>query len=214
MFADRQQKVQAHGVLSRTGPALAVIGVHVVLIYVIAASMGIVKVPMVTPASETFFIEDRTTEPEVVKPIKPDIEPPSTQPIDIVDQPVVPIIEEDVPVAPVDNTAIAAREVQNPPATGAPAQELRAKQRVEPVYPSAARRDGEEGTVRLRILVDERGRPTDVQVAQSSGFARLDQAAVDAVRRWRFEAATNGTAAISAWTQVAISFKLTDAQKR
>jgi len=213
MFADRQQKAQAHGVLSRSGPALAVIGIHVILIYVISASMGIVPVPTLKPAMETVFIEDRITEPEP-EPIKPDIEPPTTEPVPMVATPVVPMIEEEVQIAPVDTTSITAKAVENPPAVGAPAQDLKAKQRVEPVYPSASRRDGEEGTVRLRILVDERGRPTDVQIAQGSGFARLDQAAVDAVRRWRFEAATNGTNAISAWTQVAISFKLTEAERR
>ena len=42
-----------------------------------------------------------------------------------------------------------------------------------------------------------------------SGFARLDDAAVQAVRKWRFVAATDGANPIMAWTQVAISFRLT-----
>jgi protein TonB len=65
--------------------------------------------------------------------------------------------------------------------------------------------------VRLKVLVDEKGRPRDVGVVTSSGFARLDQAAMEAVRKWRFVAATNGTSPISAWTQVAITFRLTNA---
>jgi TonB family protein len=52
--------------------------------------------------------------------------------------------------------------------------------------------------------------PKDVQVAQTSGFSRLDDAAKQAVRRWRFEAATDGSRPISVWTQVAITFKLTN----
>jgi protein TonB len=72
-----------------------------------------------------------------------------------------------------------------------------------------SRRLGEEGTVRLKVLVDERGRPRDVQLAKGSGFARLDQAAMDAVRRWKFVAATDGAKPITAWTQVAVTFKLT-----
>jgi len=63
--------------------------------------------------------------------------------------------------------------------------------------------------VKLRILVDERGMPRDVQLAQGSGFARLDQAAMDAVRKWRFAAATNGSQAVTAWTNVAVTFRLT-----
>ena len=112
---------------------------------------------------------------------------------------------------PASENAVAATEAPAA-AAGPPAQDLRTKTRVEPTYPPAARRAGEEGTVRLRILVDERGIPRDIQIAQGSGFARLDQAAIDAVRKWRFIAANSGSQAISAWTQVAITFRLTAGQ--
>jgi protein TonB len=215
MFADRQQNAQAPGALSRSGPAIAVIGIHVILIYLISASMGIVPIPSVIESSEVILIPEATEEiqPEPIK--EPEIEPPAQMTESVpIEVPMVPVIEEDVPVAPVDTTPITAVAVQTPPAAGAPAQQLQAKQRVEPTYPAEARRNGEEGTVRLKVLVDERGRPSDVQIAQGSGFSRLDQAAIEAVRRWRFQAATDGSRAISAWTQVAISFKLTDAQRR
>jgi protein TonB len=64
----------------------------------------------------------------------------------------------------------------------------------------------------LKVLVDEAGRPKDIQVATSSGFSRLDEAAKQAVRRWKFVAATDGSKAISVWTQVSITFRLTDAK--
>jgi protein TonB len=89
---------------------------------------------------------------------------------------------------------------------------LKTTNRVEPVYPATSRRLGEEGTVRLRVLVDESGKPRDVNVMSGSGFSRLDAAAIDAVKRWRFVAATDGTKPITAWTQVAITFKLQNAQ--
>jgi protein TonB len=119
------------------------------------------------------------------------------------DEPVVP--PADVATPPSEN-AIAATT-----APGAVAQDLKTSNRVDPTYPSASRRAGEEGTVRLKVLVDEKGRPKDVAVATSSGFPRLDQAAMQAVRKWRFVAATDGTSPISAWTQVAITFRLTSA---
>lgn len=215
MVADRQHKAQAQGALSRGGPAVAVIGIHVILIYAISASMGIVPVPSFIPASEVVLIPETITESEPDPIIEPEIEPTQLTEHVPVDVPLVPQIEEDV--APVDTstTSIDTRPIAEPPAApGAPAQQLQAKQRVEPVYPSGARRDGEEGTVRLRVLVNERGQPGEVQVAQSSGFARLDDAATNAVRRWRFQAATDGSRAISAWTQVAITFKLTEAERR
>jgi protein TonB len=212
MVADRQHKAQAQGVLSRSGPAIAVIGIHVILIYAISASMGIVPIPSFIPASEIVLIPETIVDSEPDPIVEPEIEPLTEHvPVDV---PLVPQIEEEV--APVDTsaTSIDATPIVTPAAAGAPAQQLQAKQRVEPAYPPGARRDGEEGTVRLRVFVNERGQPGEVQVAKSSGFARLDDAAANAVRRWRFQAATDGSRAISAWTQVAITFKLTETEKR
>ena len=215
MVADRQQKAQAQGILSRGGPAMAVIGIHVILIYAISASMGLVPIPLQTQPLIAVDVPDTQPEQKPERLIEPDIKPPTTEfkqtPPEV---PQVPLIEE--PVEPVANVeSITSAFVEKPPVTqGAEAQQLKAKQRVEPLYPAGSRRDGEEGTVRLRVLVDERGRPSEVQVTQGSGFPRLDDAAVDAVRRWRFQAATNGSTPISAWTQVAISFKLTEKDRR
>ena len=97
---------------------------------------------------------------------------------------------------------------------GAPAQDLKTANRVDPTYPPASRRAGEQGTVRLKVLVDTNGRPSNVAVTQSSGFPRLDEAAVQAVRKWRFEAATDGSKKIQAYTQVAVTFKLTEAEQK
>src|SRR5437868_4524543 len=214
MVADRQQKAQVQGILSRGGPALAVIGIHLILIYVISASMGIVPIPTITPPSKVVFIDDQPEiKPEPV--VEPEIKPPTqvTQQV-APDVPQMPLIEEDLPPAPPATTALDARTVAEPEPAVSPAQQLKAKQRVEPIYPSASRRDGEEGAVRLRVLVDESGRPSEVQIAQSSGFSRLDQAAAEAVRRWRSQAATNGGGAISVCTQVVINLRLTDAARR
>ena len=96
------------------------------------------------------------------------------------------------------------------PTDGAPieATSLAVTSRVEPIYPPASRRQDEEGTVRLRVLVDERGRPQDVRVLKSSGHSRLDEAAVSAVKRWQFKPATQDAHAVQAWTQVAVVFRL------
>ena len=60
------------------------------------------------------------------------------------------------------------------------------------VYPSESRAAGEQGTVSLRITVNAEGRPTAVSVARSSGFARLDNAAVAAGWRCRVRNAVAG----------------------
>jgi periplasmic protein TonB len=197
-------------VLSRSGPMIAVIGIHAVILYLLMVSMGVVDAPEFVPPVEAVFIPEQTqTQPEelpVVKPDLADIAEPTEQPP--------PEIQFDEVVVPPSDIAMPASN-NAPAATTAPAgqvQDLKTKTRIEPTYPPASRRASEEGTVRLKVLVDESGRPKDVQVAQSSGFTRLDEAAKQAVRKWRFQAASNGGQAMSVWTQVAITFRLTDGQ--
>ncbi|OJW85479.1 MAG: energy transducer TonB [Thiobacillus sp. 65-1402] len=58
-------------------------------------------------------------------------------------------------------------------------------ERRPPVYPPMSRRLGETGKVVLRVELDESGRVSAAQVASSSGSARLDAAALAAVKSWR-----------------------------
>lgn len=58
------------------------------------------------------------------------------------------------------------------------------------------------------VLVADDGRVADVRVRQSAGHPELDQAAVDAVRRWRFEPARRGSDAIAMWVQLPVEFRL------
>ena len=77
-----------------------------------------------------------------------------------------------------------------------------------PVYPPVARRNGEQGRVILRVLVNPNGLADDVQVRTSSGFARLDDSARDTVRRWKFVPAKRGPEPVPAWVLIPISFRL------
>ena len=77
-----------------------------------------------------------------------------------------------------------------------------------PRYPLIARRNGVEGTVRLKVFVTREGRPTEVQLDQSSGSAALDTAALDAVKTWQFVPARRGQEAIESWVVVPVVFKL------
>lgn len=65
-------------------------------------------------------------------------------------------------------------------------------ERVPPEYPPRAVRQGQEGTVLLRVDLDAAGLPLAVAVERSSGHRLLDQAALAAVRRWRFAAGRAG----------------------
>ncbi|MGE4323707.1 MAG: energy transducer TonB [Sphingobium sp.] len=55
-----------------------------------------------------------------------------------------------------------------------------------PRYPTESRRKREQGTVLLSLVVGLDGRVMTIAVANSSGFSRLDRAALDAVRLWRW----------------------------
>jgi protein TonB len=80
-----------------------------------------------------------------------------------------------------------------------------------PSYPLAARRKGWEGVVVLAIEVDLLGCPTAVTIKASSGHTALDDAAVDAARRWHFNPAQrNGKPTVSA-VEVPVRFSLKDA---
>ncbi len=60
---------------------------------------------------------------------------------------------------------------------------------VKPRYPESARRRGIEGTVLLKMRITAQGRVEDVQVVRSAGYPEMDESAIEAVRRWRFEPA-------------------------
>lgn len=195
--------------LSRSGPAIAVIALHIGVLYVLATTMGVIRAPeFVKPLEAVFIPETVQSEPEIPE-VKPDIakmEPTEqTMPEINLDEVLAPPAENPLPAS---ENAIAATA-----ASGAPAQDLKTSTRVEPTYPAQSRRLGEEGSVKLRILVDATGRPKTIEVMASSGFQRLDQAAQEAVRRWRFKAATDGSRAIEAWTQVGVTFRLTDKER-
>ena len=78
----------------------------------------------------------------------------------------------------------------------------------KPGYPMMSKRLGEEGQVLLRVLVSSQGSAEQVQLVRSSGFSRLDEAAAEAVARWRFVPAKVGSVATTAWVQVPVSFQL------
>lgn len=77
-----------------------------------------------------------------------------------------------------------------------------------PAYPRLSRQLGEQGKVLLRVRVTAEGKATQVTEAQSSGSARLDEAARQAVRQWRFVPAQRGGRAVDAWVLVPIVFTL------
>jgi protein TonB len=83
-----------------------------------------------------------------------------------------------------------------------------------PDYPPESRRRGEEGVVRLALRVAADGRVESAEVSASSGHPRLDQAAVEAARRWRFRPAMQAGQPVAATLPTAVHFRLTDTRGR
>lgn len=78
----------------------------------------------------------------------------------------------------------------------------------KPPYPALSRELGEEGVVLLRISVGAGGEFEQVQLLRSSGFIRLDRAARDGVRSWRFDAAWQAGQPVAASIDIPVRFRL------
>jgi protein TonB len=78
----------------------------------------------------------------------------------------------------------------------------------KPSYPPESRTAGEQGTVVLRVRVEADGRPGTITLARSSGHPRLDRAAQEAVRRWRFKPATRDGQPFVSTVDVPVRFSL------
>jgi periplasmic protein TonB len=81
-----------------------------------------------------------------------------------------------------------------------------------PAYPAAARRHEQQGTVTVKVLVGADGSVERAEIADSSGFDTLDNAALETVRsRWRFVPARHDGLAVESWVLVPIRFALLEA---
>jgi protein TonB len=80
--------------------------------------------------------------------------------------------------------------------------------RPNPIYPSHARRNNEQGTVMVRVLIDVTGRPTNVSLQTSSGHPSLDRSALSAVKAAQFRPYSEGGVPQPVWVNVPIKFVL------
>jgi periplasmic protein TonB len=78
----------------------------------------------------------------------------------------------------------------------------------KPAYPALSKRAGEQGQVLLRVLIGEDGQPQKAEIKTSSGFERLDRAALATVLQWRYVPGKRGGVAEAMWFNVPINFIL------
>lgn len=98
-----------------------------------------------------------------------------------------------------------------PADTAAPVEATLAYRSAPLQFPVQAMRRHMQGTVLLRVLVDESGTPVQVEVEHGSGYALLDRSAREQVlAHWRFQPAQVNGHAVRAWARVPVSFVLHD----
>lgn len=194
------------GLFRKSPVGLLVVGLHLALIYAVAGSLGIVELPGFAKPMEAVIIDsppEQKSEPVPI--VKPALEQPQIE---------TPPIEDTVPEieVPTDEPAPNAITAETSPAPATETANMKVNRRVDPVYPASSRRDGEQGTGVFRVLVDEKGHPMDVQVLKSTGFPRLDSAALEAIRKWAFSPAVQNSQPVQSWTRVQVAFRLENAR--
>lgn len=176
------------------------------------------------PAAEPVIA--RWIEPELPPPALPEPPPPVVPhhvrqvPVRIPPQATTPVTPESIPVVPTSTADITPTSAESATSAttssandagiggGGATQTLAYATPLQPRYPPASARAHEEGTVMLRVLVDQTGVPQRVEIARSSGHQRLDAAARESVMHARFRPVMRNGEATSAWGLVPIAFRL------
>lgn len=212
----------------RTVRFVLILGAHVTLLW---GALELAARPEVRQVAREVLVRliDLPPPPPAVKPPEPPLPKPTParRPLPMAPPPVMTAAEAPGPVAsfavapqppaPPTPPPIDAAPAPAPPAPAASPAVVAARfdadylANPKPVYPVASRRLGEEGKVVLRVHVSAEGTARAVEVKQSCGFQRLDEAAKAAVEQWRFVPARRGADAIDSWVSVPIVFSLQSA---
>jgi len=94
------------------------------------------------------------------------------------------------------------------PALQLPSSNADYLQNAPPPYPALSRRMNEQGKTVVKVLIGADGMPQKVELLRSSGFERLDQAALATVMRWRYVPGKRSGSAEAMWFDVPIDWEL------
>ena len=149
-----------------------------------------------------------TKAPTVVAPLPAAINDPTPTP----NAPTGSVAPQPAPIAaPAPMAAaVAAAPVAAPaaPAVQLPSSDADYLQNPRPPYPAISRRMNEQGKTTVRVLIGADGQPQRAEISKSSGFTRLDDAALATVMRWRFVPGKRGGVAEAMWFNVPINWVL------
>ncbi|MCB1950118.1 MAG: energy transducer TonB [Burkholderiales bacterium] len=146
------------------------------------------------PAPEAAPEPKQEPAPAKLKPVKkpefkPEIKrlatkaPQLPEPAPVVQPDPEPVVEQEVFPEPV--AKVPPRQMEMGPVTLSSELSVSCPKLTAPTYPAISRRMGEEGKLVLRVELDESGHIDEAQVIDSSGYARLDNAALEAVKNWQ-----------------------------
>jgi TonB family protein len=200
--------IMAQDRTSRGVATLAALGVQALVLLVLGVGLGIVPGPQ--PQSPAMVVA-------LIPQLRPIADSPASTPrvhVHLQDPgtpPVIPaqiILPQTAPDPPPE--AQAPRTTSNE-SMGAAGNEsgISIVSRVEPDYPRAAVERRAQGTTSVAFLVDADGHPGTVRVLHGSGDPQLDEAAVRAVQKWEFSAATSNAQVVPRWGRLDINFNLT-----
>ena len=204
--------------------ALVVVALHVGFIWALQSGLLMRVAEVVVPVELlSQFIEPPAPKvnisppppPEPIKkPMAKTIVAPTPQPLAIADPTPSPnaptgVTTPQPALAPIA-APVAAAPAAPPaaPSVQLPSSDADYLQNPKPPYPPISRRLNEQGKTTVRVLIGLDGQPQRAEIGKSSGFDRLDQAALTTVMRWRYVPGKRGGVAEAMWFNVPINWVL------
>lgn len=153
--------------------------------------------------------------PALPKPVRSVAPQPAPQPLSVSEP--APTAASVTPAAPIAPAVAAPSPAAASTAAAAPAPQPRLQlpssaadylNNPPPEYPRLSRRMGEQGKVVVRVLIGADGSAQKAEINRSSGYDRLDQAALATVLKWRYVPGKRGDKPEAMWFNVPINFVL------
>ena len=206
--------------------AAVVVVFHVAALWAMQSGLLRRVVEIVVPAEivleflapPTPKVQPQPPAPPKSTPVK-QTKPPATTPVKT--SPPLPLAIADPTPSPHAPTGVIAPAAPAPPVAAPMTEAHPATARVQlpssdadylqnpkPAYPPLSKRLGEQGKVLVRVLIDVDGKAQTADIKQSSGFDRLDQAALNTVLRWRYVPGKRAGVTEAMWFNVPINFVL------
>jgi protein TonB len=191
------------------------IAMEVGIVYALLVTIDVVEAPKLPTVLTIVNVAPLPKDNDPPPPPLPTIEAPPP----VVIEPVItltydpppPVTSISVPPPPVPAPQIPPRVEPAPPAPApvfTAARSIAATHTI-PEYPALSRRLREQGTMRLKLTIDEKGIVTQATVVNSTGFQRLDEAAVNWVKaHWRYTPAMQGRVAVPSMADAIVEFRL------